>query len=103
MRDLIKNLPASFVFIMATSISTTALASEKQEYKCYVDTTDGAKVVFYRWQKHEFDIKFASLAGRQNVNNKGKKYFIKDAMECVTLNEEFSSSRAKKLDLQTLR
>jgi len=93
-----------FIFtVTSTFISTAAAASEKQEYKCYVDTSDGAKVVFYRWQTHEFDIKVASLAGRQNVNNKGKKYFIKDVAECVALNDEFSSSSAKKLDLKTLR
>ncbi len=89
--------------VMSTFISTTAFASEKREYKCYVDTTDGDKVVFYRWQTHEFELKVASLAGRQNINNKGKKYFIKDVAECVALNDEFSSNRAKKLDLKTLR
>lgn len=98
-----KFITMTLALFASAVISTMAFASEKLEYKCYVDTTDGDKVVFYRWQIHEFELKVASLAGRQNVNTKGKKYFIKDVVECVALNEEFSSSSAKKLDLNTLR
>ncbi|MBW8184438.1 TapY2 family type IVa secretion system protein [Shewanella nanhaiensis] len=88
--------------IFLLSLSTTAVASEKQDYKCFVNSTDGDKVVFYRWKTDELKLKMAKLVGRTNTNKKGKKYFIKEVQECVHINDTFESADAQKVDKVTL-
>ena len=88
--------------LLAVFSSSLVFASEKQDYKCYVNSTDGDKIVFYRWQVTEYKLKAASLPGRINVNKDNKKYYIKDVHECVLLNEEFTLGLAQKLDRATV-
>lgn len=90
------------ILLLAVFSSLAVYASEKQEYKCYVDSTDGEKIVFYRWQVSEYKLKSASLPGRMNVSKDNKKYYIKDVHECVLIDEEFTKGRAQKLDRATV-
>ncbi|WP_394392015.1 TapY2 family type IVa secretion system protein [Shewanella woodyi] len=90
------------IFIFLFSLPATTMASEKQDYKCFVNSTDGDKVVFYRWKTDDVKLKMAKLVGRTNTNKKGKKYFIKTVQECVHTNDNFESADAKKVDKVTL-
>ncbi len=45
----------------------------------------------------------ARLSSKPLKDTQGKRYYIKQASECVLLNEEFSSEKARKLDEVTLR
>ncbi|ABZ75709.1 hypothetical protein Shal_1140 [Shewanella halifaxensis HAW-EB4] len=84
--------------------TSQALAVEYQEYKCHVvSSKKGEQVVFYRWKVSDFKLKFASLPGKQLTDHKGKKYFIRDATECVPLTKDFSSEKARRVDERTLR
>ena len=90
------------ILLLVVFSSVAVYASEKQEYKCYVNSTDGDKIIFYRWQITEYKLKVASLPGRINVSKDNKKYYIKDVHECVLMNETFTLGRAQKLDRATV-
>ncbi|WP_065187439.1 TapY2 family type IVa secretion system protein [Shewanella woodyi] len=90
------------ISIFLFGLSATTVASAKQDYKCFVNSTDGDKVVFYRWKADELKLKMAKLVGRTNTNKRGKKYFIKEVQECVNINENFESAGAQKVDKVTL-
>ncbi|GIU27329.1 TapY2 family type IVa secretion system protein [Shewanella sp. MBTL60-007] len=84
--------------------TSQAFAVEYEEYKCHVvSSKKGEQVVFYRWRVSDFKLKFASLPGKQLTDHKGKKYFIREATECVPLTKDFSSEKARRVDERTLR
>lgn len=97
MKLIIAILCATPLFVLAAAGNT------KQDYKCHIITAKADKVVFYRWKLQGVALKIASLPGKQLVDTKGKKYFIKDVVECVPLTEMFSSDNSKALDERTLR
>ncbi|WP_367227193.1 TapY2 family type IVa secretion system protein [Shewanella sp.] len=90
------------ILLLAVFSSSLVFASEKQDYKCYVNSTDGDKIVFYRWQVKEYKLKVDSLPGRINVSKDNKKFYIRNVHECVLINETFTLGRAQKLDLTRL-
>ena len=57
------------VSLLLFALSTSAFASEKQDYKCLINSTDGDKVVFYRWETKKIKLKIAALVGRSNMIN----------------------------------
>uniref|UniRef100_Q0HS91 Uncharacterized protein n=1 Tax=Shewanella sp. (strain MR-7) TaxID=60481 RepID=Q0HS91_SHESR len=74
-----------------------------QDYKCHVNLSKGDKVLFYRWKISEVNLKAAGLPGAQRKSSDGKKYFIKDVVECVPLTQDFTGEESKLLDAGTLR
>ncbi len=90
------------ILLLSVFSSVAVYASDKQEYKCFINSTDGEKIVFYQWKVNEYKLKAASLPGRINFNKKNKKYYIKDVHECVIINETFTMGRAQKLDRATV-
>ena len=90
------------VSLLLFALSTSAFASEKQDYKCLINSTDGDKVVFYRWETKKIKLKIAALVGRSNMNKKGKKYYIKNVDECVVINQDFESADGQNIDKITL-
>lgn len=91
------------VLCSCSFVSVAATSEPSQDYKCHIDSAKGEKVVFYRWKPKDLNVRVASLPGRQLADSKGKKYFIKDVVECVPLSQEFTSEQSKKLDKMTLR
>lgn len=86
------------------SYFSIAVTSEPaQDYKCHIIASKGDKVVFYRWKIKDVKLNIASLPGKQLTASDGKKYFIKDVVECVSLSQEFTSNKSKQLDKITLR
>ncbi|ASF17346.1 TapY2 family type IVa secretion system protein [Shewanella sp. FDAARGOS_354] len=88
-------------------LSVISVASESdtlvQDYKCHIMASKGEKVVFYHWKVKDVNLNIASLPGKQLTASDGKKYFIKDVVECVSLSQEFTSDESKQLDKITLR
>ncbi|QFU25216.1 hypothetical protein FS418_07795 [Shewanella sp. YLB-09] len=76
------------------------IKTEKMEYKCYLKTTKGYEIAFYRWEVNNFQINVAKLPAQKVP---GSKIYIKDVEECVELNEMFSIGHAQKLDEETAR
>jgi phosphodiesterase/alkaline phosphatase D-like protein len=83
--------------------SLAATSEPAQDYKCHITAAKGDKVVFYRWKVKDVNLNIASLTGKQLTASDGKKYFIKDVVECVSLSQEFTSDESKQLDKITLR
>ncbi|ABV35814.1 conserved hypothetical protein [Shewanella sediminis HAW-EB3] len=90
--------------LLAVALSIAPAEAAYQEYKCHVSSTKkGGQVVFYRWKETDLQLKVAGLPGKQLTDHQGKKYFIKEVFECVSLGEDFSSEKAQRLDERTLR
>ncbi|MCL2917550.1 TapY2 family type IVa secretion system protein [Shewanella litorisediminis] len=92
--------------LFAFSLSSVAQVAHaaKQDYKCFVDSLPkGERVVFYRWDENEVQLKIARLPGTQLQDSNGKRVYIKSVEECVPLNTTFSSPKAQSVDKQTLR
>ncbi|MGI2197638.1 TapY2 family type IVa secretion system protein [Shewanella baltica] len=84
-------------------VSVAATSEPAQGYKCHITAAKGDKVVFYRWKVKDVNLNIASLPGKQLTASDGKKYFIKEVIECVSLSQEFTSDNSKQLDKVTLR
>ena len=91
--------------ICAISIALiTSAYAKTQEYKCFISSAKkGGQVVFYQWEEAQLQVRMAGLPGKQLIDAKGKKYFIKDVEECVLLRDSFTSDKAKAVDKRTLR
>ncbi len=93
--------------IMCISALLMALPSyaekaKKQDFKCYLDSTAGDKVMFFRWLEEEKLKQQAGLIARK-VSSSGQDLYIKSVMECVLLGQPFKSAKANKLDEKTVR
>ncbi|MCH1928596.1 TapY2 family type IVa secretion system protein [Shewanella sp. A25] len=95
------------VGLMSVVMPVIALAATSsqtsQDYKCHITSAKGEKVIFYRWKMDEASLNAASLPGKQRKSSDGKKYFIKDVVECVPLSQDFTAEASKQLDARTLR
>ncbi len=81
----------------------SANALEMVEYKCYLETSKGHEIGFYRWINDNINSKIAALVASKRQDNKGQYYYVKQAIECVPLADDFSLKAAQKLDKKTPR
>ncbi|MDF0534464.1 TapY2 family type IVa secretion system protein [Shewanella yunxiaonensis] len=88
--------------LFLTFMTAPSMAA-KVSYKCYLLTTKGQEIAFYRWNEDDFAAKQATIVASKRTDAKGKTYYVKAVEECVKMSDEFSSEVAKKLDKQTLR
>lgn len=91
------------VLVFFSCVSVAATSELAQDYKCHITASKVEKLVFYRWKVKDLNLNIASLPGKQLTASDGKKYFIKDVVECVPLNQEFTSDKSQQLDKVTLR
>ncbi|KFZ38264.1 hypothetical protein HR45_07190 [Shewanella mangrovi] len=89
--------------LITTSILSTNAFAARVSYKCYLDTSKGKTIAFYRWDATNVNAKVASLVATKVHRADGKSYYVKEALECVPQSEDFASKAAKRLDKQTLR
>ena len=91
--------------IFAALIGFNCSAAESaQDYKCYIKSSYGNEyIVFFKWKDKNVRRHMAALPATQLTDRMSKKYFVKTVDECITMDKEFVSTTAKKLDLQTLR
>ena len=84
-------------------VAETLPRTDKMDYKCFINSSIGHRVVFYSWPIKEFELKMASLPSKQFTDRKGRKVFIQSVEECVAINESFISNKAQNQDRLTLR
>lgn len=97
-----KMLFCAVMLVIGTSFSVQAVPMI--EYKCYLDTSKGKEIGFYRWNDDEhIKEKVAALVASKRQDYKGKTYYVRRALECVPLTEQFTSKAAIKLDSRTPR
>ena len=99
---MMKSIKYGLLLLLPGMLLTTQ-AAERQDVKCHLLTSKGEQIAFYRWDLEKQPLLMARLNGKSLKDNSGKRYFIREASECVLLNEEFSSEKARKLDEMTLR
>ncbi len=75
----------------------------KTDFKCHVNTSEGDKILFYHWDNKSVTKKAAMLTGKAQKGKKGKKFYIKNATQCIPLSETFKEKDAQILDKQTAR
>ena len=78
-------------------------ADEMVDYKCYIETTSGFDITFYKWKTSTTQLMQAKLPATKYKDANSKDVYIKDVIECVTLDEKFKSKSAKDLDSKTVR
>ncbi len=97
------NLCLLAVLLPSLVSAETLPRTDKMDYKCFISSSIGHKVLFYSWPIKEFELKMASLPSKQFSDRKGRKVFIQDVEECVAVNESFQSTQAQKQDQLTVR
>ncbi|PKG57175.1 hypothetical protein CXF83_17650 [Shewanella sp. Choline-02u-19] len=97
------NLCLLAILLPSFSWAATLPRTEKMDYKCFIKSSAGNKVLFYNWPIKEFELKMASLPSKQYSDKKGRKVFIQDVEECVAINDAFASKKAQKQDELTVR
>lgn len=96
-----KNIVAFSVVLALFSLPVAA--TNGIEYKCYLDTSQGKEIGFFRWNDTQLNKKMAALVASKRKDNSGKNYYVKQALECVPLSQDFKLKAAQKLDKATLR
>jgi len=100
---MIKQMIGLGLGLCALSVGAAPTLETFQEYKCHITMAKADKVVFYRWKVKEVPMHIAGMPGKQLTGSDGKKYFIKDVVECVPLSQDFTTEESKQLDKVTLR
>lgn len=92
------------VFFCSASVWADETAPKKIEYKCYLDTTLGYQIAFYKWDAKNRQRNTARLPTKKMpYAGPNKRAYIKDVVECVELDASFSHSLARSLDDKTAR
>ncbi|WP_413484191.1 TapY2 family type IVa secretion system protein [Shewanella baltica] len=97
------NLVIAVVLLSNLVWADSGVAVSEQDFKCYITSKKSAEIAFYRWKSSEMNLRMASLVGTIHQSNDGSKYYIYSAEECVTLNAEFTNTKAQVLDKLTPR
>lgn len=95
--------PILSIFISVPLLVNAASVDTLQDYKCHVIFAKSEQIAFYRWQSSKAKLNMAKLPSKQLTDNLGRKHFIQDVVECVTLGDEFSHGKSQELDKQTPR
>ncbi|ACA85660.1 TapY2 family type IVa secretion system protein [Shewanella woodyi] len=83
------------------SFSTTA--EERADYKCYVDTNQGHKVVRFSWYPSKTKLYMARFVGKRMTSDKGSQpLYIKSMLECVNVTQSFNKPQARAVEQRTL-
>jgi hypothetical protein len=95
-----------WILLLTLVLSSNVLASEnevvKKDFKCFVDTNVGKKVVFYRWNVKKVNQYMSRLPATKIPNNgKANRAYIKTVVECIKLDEQFKSAEAQRIDERT--
>ncbi|MGI2257740.1 TapY2 family type IVa secretion system protein [Shewanella sp. GXUN23E] len=101
-----KGLISVSLVLVTWALSATAVdakTEDKRDYKCYLNTTIGEQIGFYRWPVKQRNLLMAKLVGSQAFSNSKPTPYIKEVIECVGLDDEFSTAPAQALDKQTVR
>jgi hypothetical protein len=86
-------------------ISPMAIADAQKdfiEYKCFLETSFGNEIGFYKWAENKRVIEMARLPATKMQTSDGAVY-IKEVLECVPLEQDFGRPDAIILDKATVR
>jgi hypothetical protein len=72
------------------------------DYKCYLKTSFGHEIGFYRWHEKLYVQEVAKLIASKMQTSDGDVY-IKEVIECTKLDQDFGRPDAILLDKKTVR
>ena len=101
----IKAIGMCLVVLVSTGMFGVQAASDKKasDYKCYLETTRGHQIGFYRWKDNQKNMLMAKLVGTQTYSKDKPVPYIKEVIECAKLHDDFTSAAAQELDKMTAR
>ncbi|WP_338592134.1 TapY2 family type IVa secretion system protein [Shewanella khirikhana] len=91
------------IVVLIVSFSSFAGGEEFKSVKCYVNTSQGEKIVFYSWKEKDLAKNIPKLIGKRLQDERGNPNYIKQVYECVTSNQRFNSMGANRLEKNALR
>ncbi|GGI72070.1 TapY2 family type IVa secretion system protein [Shewanella gelidii] len=94
-------------FGIAVSFSVTAMAAnpnERSDFKCYLDTTIGPKIMLFDWKKSEKAKEMNRLvAKRLEEPNSNQAFHVKKVIECRVDSKSFRNAKAFAIDDRIVR
>ncbi len=103
MKTKIVGICLAALFSSSTFGVQAAADNKASDYKCYLETTRGYQIGFYRWKDNQKAILMAKLVGTQTYSKDKPTPYIKEVGECVRLDDDFTSAEAQALDKMTAR
>lgn len=83
--------------------SSAIAAEDRADYKCYVDTNQGHKVVLFSWYPSKTKLYMAKFVGKRVPSDKGSvPLYIKSMLECVNVSRSFTKPQARAVEERTL-
>ncbi|QLE84654.1 hypothetical protein FLM48_05840 [Shewanella sp. Scap07] len=83
--------------------SSAVAAEEKGDYKCFVETTEGETLMFFRWKIADAKRQEQALVGQTFQGKKLKSNYVKKVMECQLDYKSFANANAQRLDKTMVR
>ena len=93
----------SFSVLFTSFVGSFSAVAERQDFKCFVDSTVGEKIIFFSAEEKDKLKQQAALVASQLNRESHNRFYVKHVYECVTLDEAFKATKAKALDEQTVR
>ncbi|MEC4728273.1 TapY2 family type IVa secretion system protein [Shewanella sp. D64] len=93
------------VSLSVLPLSFSTLAEEREDFKCYVETTQGEKIVRFSWDPSKTKLYMAKFVGKRlSKSGQGSPLplYIKSMIECVKAEYTFEKSQARALEKVTL-
>ncbi|GIU45852.1 hypothetical protein TUM4438_20290 [Shewanella sairae] len=90
--------------IALTSTGAFASVKELKEYKCYVITDFGEQITLYRWPADRVKVNMSRLPMKKvPKSGPGVRPIIRDVVECVESDRDFSKPAGNELDRNLAR
>lgn len=109
MMNKIKTILFTLSTVITLSLVPTSIQAKspvdmpRENYKCYLDTNWIPQIGYFSWYPKDTRKNLAGLPGQKlpkSPMSRNRPLYIKKVIECVPETEDFSSTKAKKLESQ---
>ncbi len=90
-----KRLMITLPFLIGSNI---AFAENYVDYKCYLETTAGNKVVYFSWEKSKVQTQLANIVTKTITVDGSVRAVVKHRIECTKAKNSFSNKEASVID-----
>ena len=94
-------MKSSNVLLFAVFCSISAWAEPREDYKCFLLTTQGERVLNFSWQpslvkRYQHQLVGTKMPAQPHSN--GMPLYVKQVYECIKIIEAFKSSKARQFE-----
>lgn len=93
-----KSLIGLLTLLFITPFSVQA--AKYVDYKCYLDTTAGKKVIYFTWKQSKVRTRLANMVTKKITVDGDTRVMVKQKLECIKADKTFSNKEAYKIDSQ---